>query len=298
MRRLIALGLLINSMVFTTAHATEVNRLEFIYFKPINRFDKTDFDNPVNIVKYHGVYDTTYTPTYTGLFTPYEPIKTLVLTLADNHESLGLKYDNNTAGQFANAQITPLQNGDYIVSHEQLPVSSTQKPLLDKRYIKTFDISGKFLRTEVDGKPATLATSFSNFHALPEILYFPKGSKCYQWQYHESSPEFYKLYRSELLSISDEGMAQYLQDKNPSEFAGENNQVAIYSTKEDGYLYSDYELSFYYMTIYDELYFDEGIKFTPKNAMPIDGTTCTYLNPIASDYIEKLLKENKEKIIK
>lgn len=300
MRFLLIMGFLISGMAFSTTWANEVNRLDFIYFKPINQAQRTDFDNPINIIKYHGIYDTTYTPTYTGLFKPYEPSDEWVLTLADNHESLTIRYDNNTAGKFANANITPLDNGNYIVSYEKVPLKPTQSPLIDKRYIKTFDISGEFLRTEVDGKPATLGTSFTNYHALPKILNFPKGSKCYQWQLHESTPEFYEFSRRasfELFNL-DNNMPEYLSDRTPSEYLGENNQVAIYPLEDEAEMLTDYELTFYFDTIYQNKYYSDGIKFTPKNAMKIDGQSCTYLNPIASDYIESLLKTHQDEIIK
>lgn len=300
MRFLLIMGFLISGMVFSTTWANEVNRLDFIYFKPINEFERTDFDNPVNIIKYHGIYDTTYTPTYTGLFKPYEPSDEWVLTLADNHESLKIRYGNNTAGKFANAKITPLDNGNYVVSYEKVPLKPTQSPLIDKRYIKTFDISGEFLRTEVDGKPQTLFTSFTNYHALPKILNFPKGSKCYQWQFHESTPEFYEFSRRasfELFNL-DNNMPEYLSDRTPSEYLGENNQVAIYPLEDEAEMLTDHELTFYFDTIYQNKYYSDGIKFTPKNAMKIDGQSCTYLNPIASDYIESLLKTHQDEIIK
>ncbi|WP_066802285.1 hypothetical protein [Moraxella oblonga] len=300
MRFLLIMGFLINGMVFSTTWANEVNRLDFIYFKPINQAQRTDFDNPVNVIKYHGIYDTTYTPIYTGLFKPYEPSDEWVLTLADNHESLTIRYGDNTAGKFANANITPLENGDYIVSYEKVPLKPNQSPLIIKHYIKTFDISGEFLRTEVNDKPATLFTSFTNYHALPKILHFPKGSKCYQWRFHESTPEFYEFFRRvsfELFNL-DNNMLEYLSDRTPSEYLGENNQVAIYSLEDKTAMLTDYELTFYFDTIHQNKYYSDGIKFTPKNAMPIDGKSCTYLNPIASDYIESLLKTHQDEIIK
>ena len=301
MRFLLTTGLLISVMAFSTTWANEVNRLDFIYFQPINQAQKTDFDNPINIIKYHGIYDTTFTPTYTGLFKPYEPSDEWVLTLADNHESLRIKHNNDDAvGKFANADITPLENGDYIVSYEKVPLKPNQNPLIMKHYIQTFDIAGEFLRTEVDGKPQTLFTSFTNFHALPKILHFPKGSKCYQWQLHESTPEFYEFSRRasfELFNL-DNNMPEYLSDRTPSEYLGENNQVAIYPLEDEAEMLTDYELTFYFDTIYQNKYYSDGIKFTPKNAMKIDGKSCTYLNPIAADYIEELLKIHKDDIIK
>lgn len=304
MRFLLTTGLLISAMALSTTWANEVNRLDFIYFQPINQAQKTDFDNPINIIKYHGIYDTTFTPTYTGLFKPHEPSDEWVLTLADNHESLRIKHNNDDAvGKFANANITPLENGDYIVSYEKAPLKPNQSSLIMKHYIQTFDIAGEFLRTEVDGKPQTLFTSFTNYHALPKILHFPQGSKCYQWQLHESTPEFYEFSRRELFDAVgiDGRMAKHFKDEKPSDYLGENNQVAIFYSEKLESMFIDYdddEFSYGYHTLHNNQYYDNGIKFTPKNSAPTDGQSCTYLNPIAADYMEELLKIHKDDIIK
>lgn len=288
-----------NFIFVNNALANETHRLDFIYFKPINQAQRTDFNNPVNIIKYHGVYDTTYTPTYTALFEPFKPFYEEELTLADNHESLEVKYENTPNDRFSNAKITALENGDYIVSYEKNPIKPNQNPLIIKRYIKTFDISGEFVRTEVDGKPATLMTSFTNYHALPTVLNFPEGSKCYQWQFHEDTPEFYLFYRRDSFRLFglDAKQAELLEIMKLSGYSGENNQIAIYSSAYEEIM-TDNEVSFTYSTFYDNRYYDDGIKITPKNAYPIDGQACTYLNPIASDYMENLLKIHKDEIIK
>lgn len=301
MRYLGCVFIAIGILSLNTALAEDTQRLDFIYFRPVNPANLTDYDNIANIVKYHGIYTNnhTYSRTYTGLYKPYTPPYLSVLALADNHESLTFYYTAND-GKYGNAKIKDLPNGDFIVSYDRLPLKTTQKPLLDSRYIKTFDISGEFIRDTIDDKNPTMLISISGYHALPKVLNFPQGSKCYEWQFHEDTPEFYEFHKrrpNDIVIISDDAVDDYTKDLNIVTHFGNNNQIAIYHSLDEEDRPVNDELTFDYQTIYHHEYYVGGIKFTPKNMRVIDGKTCTYLNPIAADYIEDLLQLYKDDII-